>query len=81
MLIIILIIGILIGIAITLIPKPKNIFPKKHKCQNCTHIYPPMNEIEWIGSRTNFHTNPITKETCYWMLFKDGTQTHDYPFE
>ncbi len=57
-----------------------NTFNFTVKCKKCDYRY--KHPIKWIyGFRTGFHKNPKTGETCHWMLFKDGGQTHDYPWE
>jgi hypothetical protein len=51
---------------------------KDRKCQNCGHNYGKLSKITgWI---CNFR-KPCPTPRCYWMIFKDGTQSHDYPGE
>lgn len=64
----------------TFLDKIRNFLCIYHKCHNCDYKY--KHPVKWVCNfRTSFHKKPKTNETCYWMLFKDGGQTHDYPYE
>lgn len=67
-------------------PKPtfwdkiRNFLGLYKRCYRCGYKY--KHPVKWyFDFRTGDHNRPGTNETCYWMLFKDGRQTHDYPGE
>lgn len=51
-----------------------SIFKPSYRCQKCDREY------SRLPTKKEFRFDCRTPG-CYWMIFSDGTQTHDYPGE